>query len=272
MSTFLQTLGSTTTSPLDMAYGAKCWADLVSSCHAAKEWDDETDTDTDAYLTIPEVPATAIPGGTVSKMAVTTDSDDFFSEPYVSFDWTADSDDTDVHTACKFKIGRYMDTIYEEVEEDVLDQKVVNEVCSAPEVYVYHSPTAEEEQSLLETPQDVILKMPESVKYISHPKPTSPLEPPSVYAIDPSSPGISEMDALFDVVPAHVLKRVGLPSNAISKRTPVVVRLPPLTDELPSYNPLSNLQMLASLASSHSPPPSYSDFPFANLNLLASCC
>jgi hypothetical protein len=294
MSTFLKTLGSTVSSPVEMAWGIKCWQELVRSCHAAKCWADETDDDSDAYLTIPEVTADADTAATVSEVDAKAVVDDFFSEPYVSFDW-ADEDEvsrsispscsnaTASIVGCKFEQGRYLPTIMEE------DEEVLDEVCPVPEVYEHHSPTPEAEQRLLETPQhdilrllhgkvdlcrlDIIVRMPKSVKNISLPESSPPLQVPSVNAIDPSSPSIPEMEALLDIVPARVLKRLGLPSDAISKRTPIVVRFPTPTEEiLPSYDPLSNLQMLASLASNLSPPPSYFNSPLSNLNLLASCC
>ena len=299
MSTFLQTLGSTISSPLDASYGEKCWLDLVASCRASKNWADESDDDTDAYLTIPDATSDADTAATVSELAAQAETDDMFSQPYVSFDWSEEddvsrslsrssSDDTDAPAACKSEQWKYLPTIYEVDEEDEMDEEVVDEVCPVDEVYVSRSPTTREEEMLLETPQhqilrllygkvelhrlDIVVRLPKSVKNISLSDPIPTIQSQSVDLINQQSPSSAEIDALFDIVPSHILRRIGLPTDAISKRTPIVVRLPSPTDELPKYNPLSNLEMLASLASTRSPPPSYSNSPFNNLNLLADCC
>jgi hypothetical protein len=260
MSTYLQALGSTATSPLDMAYGAKCWSDLVASCYAAKCWADETDDDSDAYSTIPDVIADADTGATVSKIDPKADIDDIFSQPYVSFDWTKEDDD-DAPATCpslvsavvpslisrstqaplgpKFALGRFMETITEESEEE------------------------EEEEMMMMMDQDAEVDCESQASTeLGTPTPSIPDEYRSF-----RTPAVEPIDELLDdLPPSHVsiLKKLGVYSGYMHRK-PITVKFPIATLS-PTSHHQTNLSILAWAASTQE----YA--PFSNLDLLASCC
>jgi hypothetical protein len=291
-------------SEADRAYGNLCWENLVRSCHASKNWVDETDDELTVGAIIDATDATtdAITSGKLNE-----ESSDFFDEPYQSFDWEAEDESTrsaspsfpaSVHDTksvlsldSRF-VGRYLDTIVEEAEEDEEDEvKMVKNAVSAAEVPppAYFEPQTssfEIDAALLEGAEEelhrllygkvllsklnVVLKLSEYIKARPDYEPIPFL--PTKDLVNQPSPPLDYVEKLLDITPSHILKRIGLPTDAITRRTPIIVKLPSPDEVLPRYDPLSNLNMLASLASTRSPPPSYSDPQFADLNLLASCC
>jgi hypothetical protein len=247
-------------SPADKAYGAACWAALVESCHKTLDWTiepDEQDIETslsDAIvITITTTSTTAAP-----TIDTTTKEIDFLNAPYVSFDWTLE--DEEASSTCpslvsavvppwtskstttplgpKFALGRFMETISEVEEEEMMMVGTEDDVDS-------------EDSTELATP-------PPSVGYDDRDERYRHLQ----------NPTYQEIDELFDIPSdrrVSTMKNLGIYAGYL--RRAVVVKLPDPNAKLSrSYHGRDSLSILAWAASTQR----YA--PFSNLDLLASCC
>jgi len=221
MSTFLQTLGSTKTSPLDMSHGEQCWLDLVASCYASKSWADDDE------LIIDPV-ADAIPSEMVAE-----ECSDFFDEPYQSFDWSEEDEMTrssvaDTRSASSLDlkfVGRYMDTILEETEEE--QEQGENEM-----------------EDMSEGAEDLHS---ETCTDIATPPRSLTDENRSTFRISTIEP-IDEL--LDDTSPSHVsfLKTLGL-YDGYMRRRPITIKLPFEGAKLSRSRHRDGLDILAWVAS-----------------------
>lgn len=312
----MKTLGSSVSSPAEMAHGERCWNDLVESCHAAKVWEDvseddedatdDTTNDADAPLadTVSTAEAATISTSVATATAVavavaspdagktdtTAESEDFFASGYQSFDWTDEETEfqpssllveASAHSSPDSRfIPRYMPTIIEEDEEedDILLTPVTSSLSLLPSFYTTPSPTFEEDQKLFESDDDeIVVNLPKVdcpvCEYKSTPLPQSHSQP--IDTTNQPSPPLNFIEDLFNIVPANVLQRIGLPSDAISRREPIVLNLPLYENRLRRISKVrSNLDLLANLASAQTSSRNLNS-PTSNLDVLAitaSCC
>jgi hypothetical protein len=217
----------------------KEWDDLVASCKVHANWCDMDDDDEE------EAAAAAAAVEAVKKVSA---EEDFFSQPYVSYDWVMDDEEEmrkrdevtslDVSAVSRETVSnrgsRFFDLELDTILEEVEEEKVLVE-----EVDV-NVPALDVEESEEESLADTVIKTP-----------TPSDDGQDSMQFDRPIATFQEIDALFEDPTHETLKRLGISSYL---RRSLVVRMPGPNDKLRKVSKSSrhSLDVLAWVASTQS--------------------